>query len=43
MGKRKVSFNDPVLRRKFLAIEADKDKIIMRVYTVYSEARLFSK
>ena len=43
MGKRKVSFNDSILRRKFLAIKADKDEIIMRVYTAYSEARLSSK
>ena len=25
MGKRKVSFNDLILRRKFLIIESDKD------------------
>ena len=43
MGKRKASFNDPILRRKFLAIKADKDEIIMRVYTTYFEARLSPK
>ena len=35
MGKRKVSFNDSILRRKFLIIEADKNKIIIRVYIIY--------
>ena len=43
MGKRKTSFKDFILRRKFLVIKADKDKIIMRVYTTYSEARLSPK
>ena len=43
MGKRKASFNDFILRRKFLTIEADKGEIIIRVYTVYFEARLSPK
>ena len=43
MRKRKVFFNDFILRRKFLAIKADKNKIIIRVYTTYSEARLSPK
>ena len=43
MGKRKASFNDSILRRKFLITETDKGEIIIRVYTAYFEARLFSK
>ena len=43
MGKRKISFNDFILRRKFLAIKTDKDEIIIRVYTAYFEVRLSSK
>ena len=43
MGKRKISSNDPILRRKFLTIKADKDEIIIRVYTTYFETRLFPK
>ena len=43
MRKRKASSNDPILRRKFLTIKADKGEIIIRVYIYYSEARLFPK
>ena len=43
MGKRKIFFNDLILRRKFLIIKADKDEIIMRVYIIYFEIRLFPK
>ena len=39
MEKRKASFNDSILRRIFLAIKADKNEIIIRVYIVYSKAR----
>ena len=40
MGKRKASFTNFILRRKFLAIKVNKDEIIMRVYTAYFEVRL---
>ena len=43
MEKRKASSNDFILRRKFLIIKADKGEIIIRVYIIYSEARLSPK
>ena len=43
MKKRKTSFINFILRRKFLTIKTDKNKIIIRVYTIYSEAHLSPK
>ena len=43
MGKRKSTSDNPIERRKLLAIQVNKDKIVMRAYTPYLEAHPFLK